>query len=330
MRQCYNSASVAAGSNRQPSKNNKSGASSVAGSGSGSAALWQQVRERSAHALRVGALEPIESDCQQLEDSGIPFSLRVARGLERKSTVATARTLEQPSGQDGQRPNPFLPYDPDLFVSAVGDSHVCLLNKFMVLEQHALIVTREFESQESLLTSANLAALSRCLRETDGFGFYNAGADAGASQAHKHLQLVPTPLGDGGRVPIERLLNLPELTSRSAGVTSAAALPFANALIRVDDCVGGGTAEADGELHSRYRSLLVAMHCDQPPLRPYNLLMTREWMLLVPRRCESSIGIEVNSLGLAGALFVRDPEQLAALRAHGPLQLLRDVTLPPA
>ena len=50
--------------------------------------------------------------------------------------------------------------------------------------------------------------------------------------------------------------------------------------------------------------------------------------LLVPRRCEQSQGIEVNALGLAGALFARDTDLLRILKAHGPMQLLRDVTLP--
>jgi ATP adenylyltransferase len=61
---------------------------------------------------------------------------------------------------------------------------------------------------------------------------------------------------------------------------------------------------------------------------PYNLLLTRRWMFLVPRRCEHWRGVSVNGLGYAGSLFVRTAAQLDAVRATGPLQVLREVSLP--
>lgn len=60
---------------------------------------------------------------------------------------------------------------------------------------------------------------------------------------------------------------------------------------------------------------------------PYNLLATREWMLLVPRSTECFHGISVNALGFAGALLVRDAEQLALLERHGPMTALRAVAV---
>ncbi len=59
---------------------------------------------------------------------------------------------------------------------------------------------------------------------------------------------------------------------------------------------------------------------------PYNLLITRRWMLLVPRTREFFAGISVNALGFAGSLFVRDKKQLAAAISHGPLRVLREVS----
>jgi sulfate adenylyltransferase (ADP) / ATP adenylyltransferase len=62
---------------------------------------------------------------------------------------------------------------------------------------------------------------------------------------------------------------------------------------------------------------------------PYNLLLTREWMLLVPRTRESVEGISMNALGFAGSLFVRDEAQMRVVLDRGPMALLRAVTLPP-
>ena len=65
--------------------------------------------------------------------------------------------------------------------------------------------------------------------------------------------------------------------------------------------------------------------------RPYNLLFTRQWMLLVPRSREFYRGISVNALGFAGALLVRDQRQLLCLRGVGPMAaLLRTAVKRPA
>jgi hypothetical protein len=42
----------------------------------------------------------------------------------------------------------------------------------------------------------------------------------------------------------------------------------------------------------------------------YNLLFTREWMLIVPRKQEEFEKISVNSLGFAGALLVKNQQQM--------------------
>jgi len=56
---------------------------------------------------------------------------------------------------------------------------------------------------------------------------------------------------------------------------------------------------------------------------PYNLLFTREWMLLVPRSRERFEGISINALGFAGTLLVWNEGQMEALRDHGPMTALR-------
>ena len=59
----------------------------------------------------------------------------------------------------------------------------------------------------------------------------------------------------------------------------------------------------------------------------YNLLVTRQWMLLVPRSQECTNGISINALGFAGSFFVKSIEELDTIKALGPLGLLQQVTL---
>ena len=70
-----------------------------------------------------------------------------------------------------------------------------------------------------------------------------------------------------------------------------------------------------------YRNLLDVAMCNSA----YNLLATKSWMLLVPRRKEKSLDISLNSLGFAGCFFVRNQDYFKKLADYGPLNLLADV-----
>lgn len=59
--------------------------------------------------------------------------------------------------------NPFLPYEEDLFVADLSDTHLLLLNKFNVVAHHLLVVTRQFEPQSDLVNAADLDAAWKVL-----------------------------------------------------------------------------------------------------------------------------------------------------------------------
>jgi ATP adenylyltransferase len=61
---------------------------------------------------------------------------------------------------------------------------------------------------------------------------------------------------------------------------------------------------------------------------PYCFILTRKWMLLVPRSREFCDSISINSLGFTGALLVRNKEEMGFLKEQGPMNLLRSVGMP--
>ncbi|MBI4699862.1 MAG: phosphorylase [Deltaproteobacteria bacterium] len=276
--------------------------------------LWPRALERAARALRCGALRPIPTEQERVAQGGVRFVVRMAPSLRGKAAAA---------GQG--RADPFSPYDPDLFVADLSSTHVCLLNKYNVIENHLLVVTRAFEEQLAPLARADFEALWLCLRDVDGLGFYNAGEAAGASQRHKHLQLVALPLSAGGPgIPIEPLL---ESAGEGEPTGAAARLPFRNCFARRDFLAAGSAPQAAAQAHEIYGAMAAALDLAAGG-RPYNLLVTRRWMLLVPRSVESFQSISVNALGFAGALLVRDATELDAVKRHGPMTVLGRVALP--
>jgi len=281
----------------------------------------------SAAALEAGALLPIETTHEEVEDRGVPFVVRVVDNLARKDRERKAILVGDKSVQPD---NPFLPYDGSLYVGHLAPAHVVLLNKFNVLDDHVLIVTESFEHQERLLTMEDLEALWRCLAEGPALAFYNGGVVAGASQAHKHLQLVPLPLlPEAQELPVEVLLaEAPEATG---ALLTAPSIPFAHRLARLASGLGELPAEAARVTLDLYLAMLDELevaHADGRQQEPYNLLMTREWMLMVPRSEECFEGISVNSIGYAGGLLVRTEAELEAVRSAGPMAILEHASRP--
>jgi sulfate adenylyltransferase (ADP) / ATP adenylyltransferase len=276
--------------------------------------LWQSVLDSTEHAVQCGALENIPTRVEHIEERGIRFQVHIVQQLERKRVEGITQR------QEGT--NPFLPYDKDMFVADISDTHVCLLNKFNVMEHHLLIVTREFEHQETLLTKRDFEAMWRCLREFEGLAFYNSGTISGASQPHKHLQQVPLPLGGCSEcTPIDSLLAGVSLEEKFGVVP---AFKFSHVLAHVNHIELTTAEEAGREIEQVYLEMLRHVDGAETP-GPYNLLATRGWMLLVPRSVEHYGSISVNALGFAGSLLARDERELELIRARGPLGVLEDV-----
>jgi ATP adenylyltransferase len=288
--------------------------------------LWSQITHQTKHALKVGALQPIPTHYEFVEQNGVRFLVRILANLVKKDE---AKQKQDKAAAAGQRSNPFLPYEPDLFVADLLPSHLVLLNKYNVADHHVLIVTREFEDQETWLNLQDFVALGICLKEFSSLGFYNGGQIAGASQPHKHLQLVPLPLTpEPPNIPIA--LAIASATfNNSVGTTPM--FPFHHAIAPLDFYNYTDPQQVGQVLHNQYITLLTHLGFDTRGERqsaPYNLLVTRDWMLIVPRSQEKADTIGINALGFAGTLFVRSSDLLNQLKAIGPMTLLRQVAIP--
>lgn len=257
--------------------------------------LWQRMQSV-AHAARdSGHLLSIDNQVDVITDHDIPFVVRYAPQL-----IEKIRSSNSP-----KRSNPFLPPEPELFVEALGEHHSLILNKFNVLDVHGLIITNAFVEQTDQLTADDFAVISQVLQDVDGLIFYNGGERAGASQRHRHFQLVPKDMG-AGCLPLQVAID------RCAHHEQAHIFPFQHRLFWLPDV----SAET---LFDAWLKLEFAW-------QPYNLLITRDWMLVVPRRQAEFESLSVNSLGFAGALLAKTSEEMDRIAQVGPMQLLTEVS----
>ena len=275
----------------------------------GVARLHQLAFQRSEEAVACGALCPLSTRVEAWNGAGDQsFELRHLIG-------SPPRHLRSA----GPKPNPFRPWDQRLEVERIGADHVVILNKYPVQIGHMLLISRDWAPQTGWLSAGDWQAVRAVQQDSEGLWFFNSGPRAGASQPHRHLQLLPR---DPGQVlcPRERWWEK-RLSSRDADAT--------NRLERHCSVVPLQDASADC-LQAAYLALCKAQGVGHPlddvqPLKPYNLLFSHSWMALVSRSRDECKGFSINALGFAGYLLCTDRSDRCWLDQHGPEKLLSHV-----
>ncbi|RDX41812.1 HIT-like protein [Lentinus brumalis] len=285
-------------------------------------------------------------------ENGVEFQIRLCPALQNKPRLPTPDfTKDAPSAQaqEKQRHDPFAPpYVPALLLGEVRDAsegreYVILFNKYSVVPHHFMVVTKDFQSQTSPLLPADLVQVYLFLQAARAvgrkfFAFYNCGDLSGASQPHKHVQLIP--IDDDGP-PVEKLARAAKIDQEDRPF-SLGALPYANHVRRLPSSLSN-TSEPDTlepALADAFLSLLdlAIQTVRHDPTYPagtpsYNVFLTLEHIHIVPRRQETHTlagtgeKLSVNALGFAGMLLVKSERELEAVKEEGVTKILKDVAL---
>ncbi|QNI54730.1 ATP adenylyltransferase [Synechococcus sp. BIOS-E4-1] len=281
--------------------------------------FWSKALKRSEQARNCGALIPLGT-------STIELSGPRAEQFELRQLNAALPKHHRP---EGPKPNPFLPWDSQLEVEQIHNNHVLILNKYPVERGHMLLITQDWASQIHWLQPDDWRALVQVDNDSTGLWFFNSGPRAGASQPHRHLQLLPRAPGERicPRLPwfTERLL-MPAVSTGDGQISD----PLVDSCVIAERPVSSNPDDQGIILHELYRSLawqlgLGDRSTQQPPAVPYNLLLTQSWMALIKRSQDQVRGFSVNALGFAGYLLATQRSDLAWLQSHGGEQLLRQV-----
>ncbi len=227
--------------------------------------------------------------------------------------------------------NPFLrEYREAVLVCQLSQTHVLLFNKYPIVPHHVLIITDEYEPQDSALTEGDFRGALEVMTALDGVAFFNSGPNAGSSQGHKHVQVIPVDTYPAGRVPLNDMLLLH--CGRSKGWTALPEFRFKHIFYLFPEGGSSGTTECGmsewaKETTEIYREALIRLGNEDMRI-DYNVVLTRDWLFMVLRRTETALeSIRVNAVGFTGSFVVRSQEDCELLRSAGPLRVLEAVAV---
>ncbi|WFD36070.1 ATP adenylyltransferase [Malassezia cuniculi] len=289
---------------------------------------------------------PIDATASQC----VPWNVRTVPALLKKPGKDTKEApTDAASDKPAQNPKDVFapPYVPNLLVAEM-DDYTVLLNKFSVLPNHALLVTRDFVSQDMPPTPEMVATVYKIInahRPTvpggEVFGFFNCGPQSGASQPHCHFQLVEVAAQSGEAVPIETLLESIPKDGEEYRHTHMLPTPWQHFVVLLqpqsDDKIGAYMAERLMQgLDAMFRERMLLVQSDRdlvPAGRPsFNILVTRRALHVIPRRTdtfslreagwgafaggdvpETAGTLSVNAMGYAGFMLARHESEADAL-----------------
>lgn len=209
-----------------------------------------------------------------------------------------------------------------------------------------LMCTDSYRPQNEALDQDDFAAALAFLQQArrEWFVLFNCTKDAGCSRLHKHLQVFgkPEELCDGARgfrffpdvrdkevrVPYRYFLHYfisPSWRQRPEEVYSiylSLLQQCRNALAaKESDYETNGSSYQTKESNDEKEST-------RGKLSPHNMILTKQWMILIPRRSNDFHGVTANGMGMLGMPLMGSEEVLEKWKSLGPSRCLRELGVP--
>ena len=275
-----------------------------------SESIWSKALEISRNAVNCGAVIPLDTIKYNSIDKRSDYELRFLKS-----------PIPKYIKEYGPKRNPFVPWDPRLEIQPINDKHTVILNKYPVQLGHMLLITNSWKPQNGWLSNDDFEAILKVDNDTTGLWFFNSSKEAGASQPHRHFQLLPRHFSENICPRYEWFCSL---LNNEKDINSEISHSIS---IRPRNI---NTDSIANDLFCSYKSMVKEMKLGQidivnKPLKPYNLLITSNWIALIKRKTDRSNGFSINALGFAGYFLGTKRSDVDALINFGPEKILKDV-----
>lgn len=254
--------------------------------------ISELIHQKYENAIASGSLKLTECSSKKLKDSltGMPYLVHFAPILAEKP--------ESNGKQTDNKEDPFENPSEDLLITPDlnGDgAYKLLLNKYPIVPEHTLLVTNDYQHQSSALTPQDLIVAYKYLCKMDNedenirhLVFYNSGPQSGSSQNHKHLQSFKIPsnfimfqdkLCSGKEHFLPNIKDEPLQDDKVAFAHFVLPLPEDSNSVDMDLL-----AMCYFSLLQRTLTFFQDWLNENPGMvRSYNVLLTKNWICLVPR-----------------------------------------------
>lgn len=269
--------------------------------------------------LKQGELLWSENSPRRIEGEPFDFEFRVSASLQSKP-----QDREQSKSTSSHA---FPDSDGDWTLGNINHTHKLILNKFCVMRPQFVLPTLDFQPQKDPLNAHDFQAGWDVLTQLPPHTYmmiFNCGIDAGSSVGHKHLQIIPQPQPHPKK--FLQLLKKDEV----AGYYTVPSAPFRHAAYPLHDLDQTTTTISGSHLENICSQFAKTL--DVKPDQAHNVILTHEYLLLIPRTKawiqvgeEASSKISANAAAMMGLVYSWSEEQFRAYLEFGPMKALGEM-----
>ena len=271
--------------------------------------IWSKALEVSKKAVDSGAIIPLDTQKYKSNKEYCDYELRFLKSPIPKYLI-----------EYGPKRNPFIPWDKRLEIQTISNKHTLILNKYPVQIGHLLLITNKWKPQNGWLDIYDFDAIEYVDNDTSGLWFFNSSKEAGASQPHRHFQLLPRHQYEIICPRYDWFCSLLNNNNTESLISHSISIQPRNKNVKFKS----------QDLYNSYKSMIDEMNLgdfdiNSKPLKPYNLLITSEWIALIVRKTDRSNGFSINALGFAGYFLGTKRSNVDTLIKFGPEKILMNV-----
>ncbi|RDL41005.1 uncharacterized protein BP5553_00984 [Venustampulla echinocandica] len=274
---------------------------------------------------KIGIIKYGPSTVIPIVDRNFPLEFRIYPTSSQKPLTVNDSVASHSHLDDGE-PEKLGPGSdiyrshPDQILGIINGTHILALNIYPVFRpQYLLLTCDSYRLQDEPLDLHDIKAVWEFLNVTTEtyYAMYNCAEQSGCSRKHKHMQILPKP--EAINPDAEAFRFFPDVRDRQIQVPYVYFLHYFYPLRKGQPMDSEAVFATYSNLLRQYRTMLgIAEHATCA----HNVLLTKEWIIVIPRRKGNYKGIMANATAMMGQPTVSSQELFKIWTDEGPVKCL--------